>query len=237
MRTGRISWVASSVVLGSMFATASVYAETVFYDDFSDGDLDGWSVADGTTASIVDGSLEISRNGFARIRPEGVALGDISIRTQVRALAPSTNFGIGVMVRRQTGQSPPCYYAGVADTGEYGGDSFWGVCNGDDFPEIDTDFDVLEEDVLLQLDVIGNQLSLWTWRPDEPMPAKPHATIEDDLLTSGVVDLWINAIPSGSVRGAFRFVHIANAHIPEPSTLLLCIIALAVVSGWRKRRG
>ena len=53
------------------------------------------------------------------------------------------------------------------------------------------------------------------------------ADMNGDGAVNGLdVDPFVTAVVGGGA-----------AAVPEPSTLLLCIIALAAVSGWRKRRG
>jgi hypothetical protein len=54
-------------------------------------------------------------------------------------------------------------------------------------------------------------------------PYQPEADMNDDQVVNGLdVDPFVTAVVGGTQP------------IPEPSTLLLCIIALGVVSGWRK---
>jgi hypothetical protein len=49
---------------------------------------------------------------------------------------------------------------------------------------------------------------------------------EDQVVNGLDVDPFVAAVVGGETQS-----------VPEPSTLLLCIIALAVVGGWRKWGG
>jgi hypothetical protein len=58
-------------------------------------------------------------------------------------------------------------------------------------------------------------------------PYQPEADMNEDQVVNGLdVDPFVAAVVGGGTQ-----------QIPEPSTLLLCIIALGVVGGWRKRGG
>ena len=214
--------------MGCVIAATSVYGATVFYDDFSDGNLDAWTPYEATTALVENDSLVISRAGFAAIDVDGLVLEDISLRTQLRIHNWGAITGIGVLLRDSPADG---YWSYITPDGECG----FGTVDGTTIASADTDFDVTQEDLMVQLDAIGNQLSLWVWRPTESMPVEPLVSAEDSTIQMGGVRLWINDLnTSDRVEGAFRFVHVADAHIPEPSTLLLCIIALGVVGGsWK----
>jgi Tol biopolymer transport system component len=58
-------------------------------------------------------------------------------------------------------------------------------------------------------------------------PYQPEADMNEDQVVNGLdVDPFVAAVIGGGVQ-----------QIPEPSTLLLCIIALGLVGGWRKWGG
>jgi hypothetical protein len=64
-----------------------------------------------------------------------------------------------------------------------------------------TDLDESLEDIWLQFDVIGNQLSLYAWRPGEPKPEEPIVSTTDDRFQSGLVGVLVD----GPVNGRQRF--------------------------------
>jgi hypothetical protein len=97
-----------------------------------------------------------------------------------------------------------------------------------DFPVLP--FDIRQEDAILQLDVIGNQLSLRAWRPGEPMPAQPQLTAQDDAYQSG----WVAIIGGSEGTTTFRYVGVADASIANPPVLDIekCSTADEVVLSW-----
>lgn len=103
------------------------------------------------------------------------------------------------------------------------------------FEIVDTDFNVLDEDVMLQLDAIGNSISFWAWPPNEDRPAAPLSSVLDDTYDSGEISLWANdAFTPSRVEGVFRFVHVETASIPEPSSVAL--LAMGVFGVIRAQR-
>jgi hypothetical protein len=76
-----------------------------------------------------------------------------------------------------------------------------------------------EEDVMLQFDVFDNVLAAWAWRPGEPRPSEPLVLAIDERFTEGTVgiDYWAQ-VPNGMLGNAvFRFVHVSDTHIDDPS--------------------
>ena len=75
---------------------------------------------------------------------------------------------------------------------------------------------------MLQFDAFGDKLSLWAWPVGQPMPNEPQVVAFDNTYAEGPVGLisaGFAGLPSDSTT--FRFVHVANTHIPEPSTFVL----------------
>jgi hypothetical protein len=99
-------------------------------------------------------------------------------------------------------------------------------------------FDVRREDAIIQLDVIGNQLSLWAWRAGDPRPSAPQLTATDDTYSSGFVRIIGGVGDNRDSVTTIRYVHVANASIPEPATSGLVAIgagALLIGCWWRRR--
>jgi hypothetical protein len=82
--------------------------------------------------------------------------------------------------------------------------------------------------------VIGNELSVYAWRLGEAKPAAPLLSVTDNAYTSGVPGLLISGVNAHSA--AYRYVHVANSPIPEPSTAALSAIFFAGVFAWQWRR-
>jgi PEP-CTERM motif len=88
-------------------------------------------------------------------------------------------------------------------------------------------FNPVQQDVMLQFDAFGDKLSLWAWPVGEPMPIEPNVVAFDNTYAEGPVGLispGMVGVSSGSTT--FRFVHVANTHIPEPSTFVLMILGV-----------
>jgi hypothetical protein len=101
---------------------------------------------------------------------------------------------------------------------------------------VPTDLDALQEDVILQFDVFGNEMRLWAWRPNEPMPLEPQLTATDDVLPMGEFGVFFDAGPDAATPGSgvFRYVHVASTHIPEPSTLAIALLGAIGLVGWMR---
>ncbi len=201
--------------------SASALAETVVFDDFSDGSAtDGeparWSMAFGGTQTVEDGSLVITALSptfpASRLVTPIANFTDISVRTQMRLLEGEM---IGFGVR---------YNPDGDDRGTYGGfiDGDMAVIGiggnaGELFAEAPIDLDVKNEDVMLQFDVFGDSLELWVWPVGAAMPAAPTATAVNDEELAGRMFVWAslgNSVGSES-SAAFRFIHVSTTPIRD----------------------
>jgi hypothetical protein len=219
-------------------------AGTIFRDTFNDGDAeDGmpvtWSPILFEPPGIFDASsgdyvIETAGAGFqtAVSGVPAIVLTDTSIRTRVRLLKSTGVYDtLGVLARVERG-GLQSYYGGI----EPSGDLYINLTNNNkpDLGRATTDLQPLQEDVMLQLDVIGSSIKLWAWRPEEPMPSVPQISINDSDLIAGEPMVLVHQSSSPSARGVFRFVHVADVHIPESSTLLLGLLALCITGALRK---
>jgi hypothetical protein len=222
--------VASSLVPGLI---GSASAATVFFDDFEDGSatdgnpvtwapIPAWPL---TTFSVSGGNLRVGvstsePNHTGLVAVHAVALGNMSIRTQVRFEGQSNpDEGPGVFVRGDTVNNRAHAFEIASDGG------LWFGISGSGFQRIDSNLRPTQEDVILQLDAIGNTITAWAWRAGDPMPTTPAFTAITNLLSTGVPGVYKSA--SVSVQGMssgtaiFRHVHVADIPIPEPPAIAL----------------
>jgi hypothetical protein len=83
-------------------------------------------------------------------------------------------------------------------------------------------FNPVEQDIMLQFDAFGDKLSLWAWPVGQPMPTEPQIVAFDNTYAEGPAGLISAAfVASPTDSTTFRFIHVANMHIPEPSTSVL----------------
>ena len=208
----------------------------LFCDDFSDGnprDGDPVTWVSGASMVAVDESLVISGQGFLYADVNGIFLDDSSLRTQANL---SAGRFLGVSVREVNNSANYFGYVDQVDMVAAIG------IGGDDaviFDSVPFEFD-MTNDVMLQLDAIGNQISFWAWSPDEAMPKDPLVTASDDTLRSGEIYVWasntdINGVSLGPASSEFRFVSVAGAHIPEPSSVLLMFLGMGYMFACRRR--
>lgn len=200
-------------------------AATIFYDDFNDGDpLDAnpvsWIQDDepDDVMTIMDGDLVIAAGGsiyagYGFASPQGVTVTSVSIRAQARC-GPGDVVSLGARVDEPlTGGVPSGgYYARITEEGEVVMGGFGEYLGSEPFP---TEFRPGQEDVVMQFDIIGEQLSFWVWRPGENMPSEPLIAATDNRDNSGVIGLsvwnwpWSNA----PTEATFRYAQVADVHI------------------------
>jgi hypothetical protein len=224
-------------------------AHEIFFDDFSDGSVtnDVPMASDGTPVkwtspdnqpghyaassgdyifTATDQSVE-----FMAANALDFTSGDTSVRSQVRVAGIE---GAAILtLRNQDVDDTQHYFGGVGYYPQYGGTVLFMGRNdpGDSrffFPEAEAlpvDLDVLDDDVVIQLDVIGNQVRLWAWQADEPMPTTPQLTGVDDTYASGFVQ--VASTSHNNNTAIFRNVRVADAHIvPEPNSVTLFILSV-----------
>jgi hypothetical protein len=76
-------------------------------------------------------------------------------------------------------------------------------------------FNPVEQDVILQFDAFDDKLSLWAWLVGDPMPDEPQVVVFDDTYAEGPAALVSAGFAGGaSDSTTFRFMHVADAHIP-----------------------
>jgi len=236
-RNTRIAAVAVCI-LACLNSGNEATAGTVFVDDFNDGNAEDempvtWVPNSGTWDASSGDYTSAGTMIRLSVVPEHV-LGDTSVRTSVRLTGNgSQGLGGGIAFRRMPGNNLVGYGGSVLDNGTIG---FLRV-DGAPIPTIlgasVAPFDVLGQDVMLQVDAFGDELSLWAWPAGEPMPASPQVVVTDSTYATGTVGLYSNETPGVST---FRFVHAANMHIPEPPTITLIGMASVALISCGSRR-
>lgn len=248
----RLSLAVLTMVAVAVGGSSRAQAADLYWDDFSDGSIAGeW--APSTSASFPNsvvgadtGDLRVSQTlpdpaGAAIATVEALTgLVDMSLRTQVLL---SGGDHVEIHARRND-VTDDAYSAALFDNGNVYLMRFNTLADikvigsGQAVDSSGAILDVTQEDVVLQLDVFDDQLDFWAWRPTEGMPTQPTATAvdPDPPLGSGSLALITvqGAAPSvGS--GDFRFVHVADVHIPEPSSIGLAASSLILLGGFRRR--
>src|SRR5687768_16645701 len=167
----RLLTVACCVLTTAIWAqTAS--AETIFFDNFNDGDAqDGmpvtWVPGSGTwDASSGDYVATGSLPRVSRVLEH--VLGDTSARTQARVVG---NVAANLAVRRPGVNEG---YAGVIRPDGSMTIARFGVGAPVALGSAVVPFNPVEQDVILQFDAFGNKLSLWAWPVGQPMPTEPQ---------------------------------------------------------------
>lgn len=219
--------VVACLLFGATMVTQYSSAETIFFDDFNDGDAEDGSPVAWTPYS---GTWDSSSGDYVATGPiPRVALAadhdlhGTSTRAQV---AVDGNIGASLAVRRPSALSG---YAGQILPEGSGGLVAIVRVDGAPIPTIlgtaAVPFNPMDNDVMIQLDAFGDELSLWAWPVGESMPGEPALQVVDDTYANGAVGL-IAARAGGdpNASATFRFIRVADAHIPEPSTVLQALI-------------
>ncbi|MFV1966266.1 MAG: hypothetical protein ACC628_12650 [Pirellulaceae bacterium] len=239
-------------VFAAVTCTQAASADTIFRDTFSDGDAeDGmpvtWTptdspgIRDAVSGDYVFTPVPESEDFFSS-DVLNVILEDTSIRSRLRV--SGLEGSVGFTVRNQSREDRQNYFGGIGYFPNEGGTAmFLGRNNPGgsrvffgNFPVLP--FDIRNADAMLQLDVIGNELKLWGWRAGDPIPGQPQLVAQDDTYASGFVGIFSGSGVFNQNIGTFRYVHVADMHIPEPPTLVLAALAwLGMLNfAWRPKR-
>jgi RNA polymerase sigma factor (sigma-70 family) len=227
--------VATTFVPG-LVGTAS--AATLFFDDFEDGSLfDGKPVswrAENAMLQIQDESLIVSGTGIPRTTPLIGSHGDVSIKARARLLEGEV---IGFTGRRTPGLTN--YHLFVQHTNAPGGPvneagiGYGGEGGIEALTSTPIPFDPRLEDFNMQLDIFGNEIRFWVWRLNESRPIAPLGTAVDNRLSTGEVEVYAGSQGLSDLfpaRAAFRYVHVADMSIPEPSGAALAAVGGVVLA-------
>lgn len=245
-----------------VFGAQQVFAETLYFDNFSDKDYTKNPVSWYPTnlqQGILDassGSFELRRNENSNLKFEVAAVSsdvvsqDISLRLVGKPL--ETKSVAGVAVRAEDPEDTLGYFAGVAHDANVGGSfvlagigltdnvqTFFDSTNGTGTYPLP--YDVREIFTNLQIDVIGNEIKVWAWRDKTEMPDAPIFVATDDTYTNPGHVRLVSPRTDASVdiggAAVYRSVHASTTSIvPEPSAATLGSFALAAIALLQRRR-
>ena len=228
-------WIYALVFSFSLIAHAG--ADQIFFDDFNGVTLDPrWSHSRFKgSVSVSNGELVLEPNAssLGGVIAEDFILGPTSIRTQVRLNATATSGDlIAVAARRHDDAKNETYYAGINAVGY----AFISREPGTTYVGKSLGINPVDADLSLQFDAMDDKLELWVWQGDT-MPSEPQLTWTFTNYETGIVGLFVSQNDSQEpLSGSFRFVHLANAHIPEPSTAVLLCLGLVSLLAWRRKK-
>ncbi len=222
MQTKRINTMSRTSLVTTMLfllvgsCPLSAQDDSYFHDDFEDGNIydgkpaawgqGGWAGGGRLRAEAGDVYIEDCKvggcsvglrdtGGWARYR-------DASYRLQGRIL--EGNASIAFWGRSTDAR----VYLGYVNTrGEQGiGDTLSGLQIRTKLPfEIDMSVD----DVVMKLDMIGDEISMSTWRAGDDPVDMPLASFRDSTLTIGTVGPTLD-VASGSATAVFRWMEMAE---------------------------
>ena len=193
-----------------------VWAGQFFFDDFSDGDP-----SDGLPVNWV-GVYDQEHSGYT-LTPEGLKLGaaiasdpdgtayiyrDVSVRAQIKRISNHTdgNWVSGFCCRWNDGgyggywievRPPNRFWLGHRDR--------WRLKNAT------LPFNVDEEELIIRVDMIGDQIKCWCWPADESMPDEPQITLIEHVVPDGMF------VPYAGTQGGqaiYRWVEAVSLDVP-----------------------
>jgi hypothetical protein len=228
----RLSIIARSTLAVAAFCIVHATAQAAgWFDDFNDMNIADNSPVTWTfneigftpgiyTAATGDFALSApgeGGNNDSLIASVNTSLANTYVRTQTISLpgpAPEDIGGNVGVVARWDPSSVSGYVAILDDAGQLEllrADFGQPVDLVDSIPG--TGFDAIE-DVIIELDVVGDQLSVFAWRPGDAKPAEPLATAQDGTYASGRAGIIFNE-DDDNTTGLFRWAAAQDAPFVE----------------------
>ncbi len=191
-----------------------------WFDDFNDGNAQDGNTVTWTFNEIgfTPGTYDASSGDYILSNPDGagdndsmlptvnVNFTDVHVRTQaviLPGMLPDQVGGtLGVVARWDpmfiTGFAALLSNGGHLELLRVEGGNPIDIGEANNLP-IDT-----ATDAIIELNVVGEMLSVYAWRPGEPKPSEPTVTATDAVFGSGRAGLLHNENDDG-VQGVFRF--------------------------------
>ena len=206
------------LALCGLLIPAAAVAENLFLETFEDGNLfDGspltWGVFPGFDVgktSVVDGDLVVSQTGGRSFVPfaQAVAPANVSLKTALR-----TEDFMTVIARGNT-QTGTSYGGGIRSNGDVyierthpGSGSGVSTFLANQASELRP----AEEDVYLQFDLFGSELSLFAWRVGEDKPSEPSVHVSDGTHSNPGIFGFIKCC--GTESSTVQFLQVSNTPI------------------------
>jgi len=205
-----------SFMMSMMFLCVNAWAGPYFFDDFSDGDP-----ADGSPVNWL-GAGDALHAGYT-LTPEGLHVGsataadqdgtpyiysDVSVRVQIKRTSNHTDgeWESGLVCRWNDG-GPGGYWIEVRPPNR-----FWlGHRDRYILRSATLPFDVDEKELIIRVDMIGDQIKCWCWPADEPMPDEPQITLVEDVVPDGMFALYAG---TGGGQAIYRWVKVESLDVP-----------------------
>jgi len=223
MTTGNIFRYALPAMAALLIGLPATARGAAWFDDFEDG-----SVKDGNpftwsqdlfgffpgNYTVVDGSYTLSNPGNGATNDQqltwndGVLFADTYLRAQGRVLPGSapedTGGNLALLARIDTG-TVSGYILYFDSGGQLGLQLALGGAASDLTPTVSLPFTALDE-VVLELNIVGYQLSGYAWRAGESKPATPQITAVDEgsTIPGGKAGIAFDE-DDDNTTGVFRF--------------------------------
>lgn len=252
-----------SVVFSTLVCLKS-YGGAILIDDFSSSDLDGWVhtvTAEGkpwgpARVEVVDGEFlhgttgEVPPRGAPNLSDGGLVISEWSqskddpsfsdgyLRAKVRAEPTGDQAGNVNLLMRYDNDTISGYVIYASGANNYVGISSYvnGALAGDWWigPIFTTG-----EDWMMDFGAVGDQLSLKAWKAGDAEPARPQLEVTDDAHQSGTIGVT-SAVQIARIQApvvlSSHYDDIYFTPVPEPSGLVLAMLALAGVLVYARRR-
>lgn len=212
---------------------ATVNADTFFLDTFDDMNISddapfSWSGVTGTVLDASSGDLVVSANvGGAFGVIENLTYDDVSVRSLVRVTGDSFS-SVGVGVRGTPGVSSIFGAVSGADSTFPAPNSLVIWKSGEVLQQVPTTLDPTKMDVWIQLDSVGDELTLSAWADGI---AKSSVSAQDSELTGNVVGIYFaGESPTSATFKSFET-------LPEPTNTSMTVLGLLGAAVCFRRSG
>jgi len=217
MKTQRTIQCLTCVALLLAALCGTVQAGPSFFEDFSDG-----VATDGTPVNWLPGSGAYLDPGFGYVlTPEGLELvgataadaagtphtyRDLSARAQIKIISNHTQgcvAGLGLRYRTPTNG----YWIDVESPNRFS----LGHASGVYLRTVTLPFNVEETELIIRVDIVGDQIKCWCWPAGESMPEAPQITVINTAEPEGPFILWAGTVGGKAI---YRWVEVISLDVP-----------------------
>jgi hypothetical protein len=213
MNGNRIASAAIALVFGSgcYLQLDLAQASDSFSDDFVNADPTSparepvaWNTAFGGTIAIENGDLIVSKTrGLSGAGVTGFTAENLSIESQFR-IVQGTNAGIALRVQGENTVND-CYLSDISAT-----TAQIYRCGPVPLTEaVPVKFDATQQDVVMRLQAVDDELSLWVWPAGGTPPVEPLATAHHSDLTDGGIGVYVSPNVPGPTQALFRYFNVS----------------------------